>query len=358
MSKPTSINEKLTVAPATRTERLVAYRGSLRTWIARPTNQTFARNIGILLAVGIVFSLTTDRFLTVENLTNVLRQVSFVGIASCAVTLVMVAGGLDLSVGSVVAIAGVVAAKFAAEAGWPLPAAFAMGILAGGTFGSLNAFLVVGLRINPVISTLGPLYMGRGLALLLAGGEPVKGVPLAFNDLATSTIGPISTPVAIFVIVAAVLLLIERKTLLGRWAVASGGNTEAARLSGIPIDRTRITLYILSGLAAGIAGIFINSRVATGDPNSGVGFEFDVIVAVILGGTALAGGQGTIIGTVVAVFILGVLGNGLNLLGVESFSQYVVKGILLVFAVGIGEVLRGTRRTLTRLGRLSSLNSG
>jgi len=183
-------------------------------------------------------------------------------------------------------------------------------------------------------------------------------VPLAFNDLATSTIGPISTPVFIFVIVAAAMLFIERKTLLGRWAVASGGNPEAARLSGIPIDRTRITLYILSGLAAGIAGIFINSRVATGDPNSGVGFEFDVIVAVILGGTALSGGQGTIIGTVVAVFILGVLGNGLNLLGVESFSQYVVKGVLLVFAVGIGEVLRGTRGTLARLGRLSSLRSG
>ncbi len=358
MSKPTGVNDKLRIMPATRTERFPAYRTLFRMWAARPTNRTFARNIGILLLVGIVFSLTTDRFLTVENLTNVLRQVSFVGITSCAVTLVMVAGGLDLSVGSVVAIAGVVAAKFAADAGWPLGAAFGMGILAGAVFGSLNAFLVVGLRINPVISTLGTLYMGRGIALLLAGGEPVKGVPLAFNDLATSTIGPISTPVFIFVVVAAVMLFVERKTLLGRWAIASGGNPEAARLSGIPIDRTRIILYIFSGLAAGIAGIFINSRVATGDPNSGFGFEFDVIVAVILGGTALSGGQGTIIGTVVAVFILGILGNGLNLLGVESFSQYVVKGVLLVFAVGIGEVLRGTRGTLARLRLLSSLKSG
>src|SRR5260370_14088435 len=202
---------KLTAAPATRPERVAAFSASLRTWAARPTNQTFARNIGILLLVGIVFFRTSDRVLTVENLTNVLRQVSFVGITSCAVTLVMVAGGLDLSVGSVVAIAGVVAAKFAAQAGWPLPAAFGMGILAGGVFGSLNAFLVVGLRINPVISTLGTLYMGRGIALLLAGGEPVKGVPLSFNDLATSTIGPISTPVAIFVIVAPVMLLSERR---------------------------------------------------------------------------------------------------------------------------------------------------
>src|SRR5258706_1462726 len=211
MSKPTSINEKLTAMPATRTERIAALRGAVRTWTARPTNQTFARNIGILILVGVLFSLTTDRFFTVENLTNVLRQVSFVGITSCAVTLVMVAGGLDLSVGSVVAIAGVVAAKFAADAGWPLGAAFGMGILAGGVFGSLNAYLVVGLRVNPVISTLGTLYMGRGIALLLAGGEPVKGVPLAFNDLATSTIGPISTPVFIFAVGAASMLFYERK---------------------------------------------------------------------------------------------------------------------------------------------------
>src|SRR5260370_22000268 len=232
MSKPTTVNAAMA---ATRTDRVAGFRASVRTWAARPTNQTFARNIGILLLVGIVFSLTTDRFLTVENLTNVLRQVSFVGISSCAVTLVMVAGRLDLSVGSVVAIAGVVAAKFAADAGWPLGAAFGMGILAGGGFGSLNAFLVVSLRINPVISTLGTLYLGRRIALLLAGGEPVKGVPLTFNDLATSTIGPISTPVFIFAVVAAAMFFIERKTLLGRWAVASGGNTHPPPLPAIPL---------------------------------------------------------------------------------------------------------------------------
>src|SRR5260370_14996630 len=153
--------------------------------------------------------------------------------------------------------------------------------------------------------------MDRGIALLVVGGAPVKGVQLSVNDLATSPIGPISAPVAIFVIVAAVMLLIERRTLLGRWAVASGGNTEAARLSGIPVDRTRIILYILSGLAAGIAGIFINSRVATGDPNSGLEFEFDVIIAVILDGPALAAGQGTLLGTFVTVVILWVVGHAL-----------------------------------------------
>ena len=314
--------------------------GALQSWLGRPTNRTLALNVLILVGVGAALSLASDRFLTIENLANVARQVSFVGITASAVTLVMVAGGLDLSVGSVVAVAGVVAAKLAAEAGWPLPPAFLLGVVAGGVFGSLNAFLVVGMKINPVIATLGTLYIGRGMALLLAGGEPVKGVPLAFNDLATGTIGPLSLPLAIFAAVAIAMFVIERKTLLGRWAIASGGNSEAAQLSGIPINRTRILLYIFSGLAAGIAGILINSRVATGDPNSGSGFEFDVIVAIVLGGTALSGGQGSVVGTVVGVLIVGILGNGLNLLGVQSFSQYVVKGVVLIVAVGISEVLR------------------
>lgn len=321
---------------------------AVRTWVARPTNRTLLLNLGILVAVGFAISLATDRFLTAENLSNVVRQVSFVGIAACAVTLVMVAGGLDLSVGSVVAVAGVIAAMFAAEAGWPLPLSFLMGVLAGSVFGAVNAFLVVGMRINPVIATLGTLYIGRGMALLLAGGEPVKGVPLAFNDLATAKVGPLSLPVVIFIVVALAMLTLERKTLLGRWAIASGGNDEAAHLSGIPIDRTRAILYVLSGLAAGISGVLINSRVATGDPNSGTGFEFDVIVAVVLGGTALSGGRGTVIGTVIGVLIVGVLSNGLNLLGVQSFSQYVVKGLVLIIAVGMSQVFHQIGRMARR----------
>jgi ribose/xylose/arabinose/galactoside ABC-type transport system permease subunit len=312
----------------------------IRGWLARPTNRTLVLNLGIMIAVGVAISLATDRFFTFENLSNVARQVSFVGITASAVTLVMVSGGLDLSVGSVVAIAGVIAAKCVAEAGWPLELSFLAGVLAGGAVGVFNAFLVVGMRINPVIATLGTLYIARGAALLLADGEPVKGVPLAFNNLATAYVGPLSLPVLMFIGVAAVMLVIERKTLLGRWAIASGGNAEAARLSGIPIDRTRVILYIFAGLAAGLAGILINSRVATGDPNSGTGFEFDVIVAVVLGGTALSGGQGSVIGTVVGVLIVGELSNGLNLLGVQSFSQYIVKGVVLIIAVGMSQVIR------------------
>jgi ribose/xylose/arabinose/galactoside ABC-type transport system permease subunit len=320
----------------------------LQAWLTRPTSKSLVMNVAILLALCIWFSIDTSEFMSTENLSNLIRQVAFVGIAACVVTPVMVAGGLDLSIGSIVAVAGVVAAKFVADGTLPLGLAFGAGVVAGGLVGVINAFLVVAMRINPVIATLGTLYVGRGVANVIADGSPVTGVPISFNNLATSDVGPISTPVFIFVVVAIVMIVIERKTLLGRWVVASGGNEEAARLSGIPVNRTRAIFYILSGLAAGVAGILINSRVATGDPNSGTGFEFDVIVAVVLGGTAITGGVGTIIGAIVGVLIVGVLDNGLNLMGVDTFYQSIVLGTALIFAVGASAVFGGGWRGLLR----------
>jgi ribose/xylose/arabinose/galactoside ABC-type transport system permease subunit len=252
-------------------------------------------------------------------------------------------------VGATVAISGVTAALFVAHLGWPLWLSFLLGALAGAVVGTLNAFLVVVMRINPVIATLGTLYVGRGLANVLAGGSPVTGVPLAFDNLATAFVAHIPVPVLVFGVFAAIMIVIERKTLLGRWVVASGGNQEAARLAGIPVNRTRAIFYVLSGLAAGVTGILINSRIATGDPNSGLGFEFSVIVAVVLGGTAITGGQGTIIGSIIGVLIIGSLDNGLNLMGVNSFYQEIVLGIALIFAVGLGELLRGTWRSVSMM---------
>ncbi len=323
-------------------------RSSLTTWFARPTSKTLVMNVGILIALGIWFSIETSSFLATQNLTNLIRQVAFVGIAACAVTPVMIAGGLDLSIGATVAVAGVTAATLVAHSNWPLPLAFAAGVAAGGIVGSVNAFLVVVMRINSVIATLGTLYIGRGLANIVAGGSPVTGVPIQFNNLATSSVGPIPVPVLIFALIAATMIVVERKTLLGRWAIASGGNQEAARLSGIPVNRVRMIFYVVSGFAAGLTGILINSRIATGDPNSGTGFEFDVIVAVVLGGTAISGGQGTIVGSIVGVLIIGTLDNGLNLMGVDYFYQYVVLGSALIFAVGMGELLRRTWSSFSR----------
>jgi ribose/xylose/arabinose/galactoside ABC-type transport system permease subunit len=324
---------------------------SLQAWFTRPTSKTLVINVAILGAVATYFSFATDEFMSVENLTNLIRQVSFVGIAACAVTPVMVAGGLDLSIGATVAIAGVTAATLVAHVGWPLGLSFVFGALAGVVMGAVNAFLVVAMRINPVIATLGTLYVGRGLANVIAGGSSVTGVPIQFNNLATSSIAHIPVPVLVFAVSAAIMIVVERKTLLGRWAIASGGNQEAARLSGIPVNRTRAIFYVVSGLAAGVAGILINSRIATGDPNSGIGFEFDVIVAVVLGGTAITGGQGTIVGSLVGVLIIGALGNGLNLMGVDTFYQSIVNGCALIFAVGIGELLRHTWNLRTSIQR-------
>jgi ribose/xylose/arabinose/galactoside ABC-type transport system permease subunit len=322
---------------------------SIRVWLTQPTSKTLVINVGVLFGLFIWFSFATSGFMSVENQTNLIRQVSFVGIAACAVTPVMVAGGLDLSVGATVAISGVTAALFVAHLGWPLWLSFLLGALAGAVVGTLNAFLVVVMRINPVIATLGTLYVGRGLANVLAGGSPVTGVPLAFDNLATAFVAHIPVPVLVFGVFAAIMIVIERKTLLGRWVVASGGNQEAARLAGIPVNRTRAIFYVLSGLAAGVTGILINSRIATGDPNSGLGFEFSVIVAVVLGGTAITGGQGTIIGSIIGVLIIGSLDNGLNLMGVNSFYQEIVLGIALIFAVGLGELLRGTWRSVSMM---------
>jgi ribose/xylose/arabinose/galactoside ABC-type transport system permease subunit len=321
----------------------------LQVWLTRPTSKSLVMNLAILIGLCVWFSIDTSEFMTTENISNLIRQVAFVGIAACAVTPVMVAGGLDLSIGSIVAVAGVVAAKLAAAGTLALGPAFVAGVAAGGVVGAVNAFLVVGMRINPVIATLGTMYVGRGVANVIAGGSPVVGVPSSFNNLATGDVGPISTPVFIFAVIAIIMIIVERKTLLGRWVVASGGNEEAARLSGIPVNRTRATFYVLSGLAAGIAGILINSRVATGDPTSGTGFEFDVIVAVVLGGTAITGGVGTIVGAIVGVLIVGVLDNGLNLMGVDTFYQSIVLGTALIFAVGMSAVFgRGWRGLLRR----------
>jgi len=301
-------------------------------------------DLSVLIGLGIWFTFAIPQFLTSQNLTNLIGQVSFVGISACAVTLVMVAGGLDLSVGAIIAIAGVTAATLVAQHNWPLELAFVAGVFAGGVVGALNAFLIVAMRINAVIATLGSMYMVRGFANVLANGSPVTGVPIQFNNLATTYVGPVTVPVVIFAVIAAIMIVIERTTLLGRWAIASGGNPEAARLSGIPVNRTRAVFYVLSGLAAGVAGILVNSLVATGDPNSGTGFEFSVIVAVVLGGTAITGGQGNIIGSIVGVLIIGTLNDGLNLMGVSSFYQDIVLGAALIFAVGMGEMLRHTGR--------------
>lgn len=296
-------------------------------------------NVGLLVVLCVVLTFTADHFAEWNNIRNVLRAISVVGIVAAAMTLVMIAGGLDLSVGGVVAISGVTAALLA-KGGMPVLPAFVLGVCAGSVVGAVNAVLIVSLNLNSVIATLGTLYACRGIANLLTDGLPVNEVPPSWSELGTGFVLGVPTPAVILLAVIAALTVVQRRTLLGKHAIAVGSNFEAARLAGIRVDRVRIGLYVLSGTLAGLAGIIVSSQLSSGQPTAGTGLEFDAIVAAILGGTALTGGEGSVVGALLGALILGTLNNGLNLLGVQSFWQTVVQGVILVAAVGVDALVR------------------
>lgn len=298
-----------------------------------------ATTFAILVALCLLFALLDPNFLGVNNIQNVLRQVAVTAIVAAAVTLVMVSGGLDLSVGGVVALSGVSAA-LVVSTGLPVWIGFGVGVVVGLLVGLVNGLLVVGLGINSVIATLGTMTITRGIAQLMTNGSPVHQVPNDFRWLGTGFIGPVPVPVLIMVVVVVAFVVIQRSTLLGKFTFAIGSNVEAARLAGIKVNQVRIKVFVLAGGMAGLGGVILASRLNSGQPNAGLGLEFAVIVAAVLGGTSLAGGEGRVSGTLVGALIVAVLGNGLNLLGVQTFWQNVVEGIVLIAAVGLGILLR------------------
>lgn len=312
--------------------------------------------VGILLFITVVFTILNPRFISGFNLMYVLVQNSFVIISACAVTLLMISGQIDLSIGSTVCLAGM-AHAWLSRAGLPVGLSFLLAILVGLLVGLLNAVLVVRLKITPFIATLGTMYMGRGLSYLVSGGLVIReGLPDVFSYVGNESLGPVPYTIVALVAVVAVFLVLERRSVLGKYSVAIGGNRTAAMLSGIDTDRIVSTLYVLAGAFAGFAGVLMASRLGVGDPNIGIGFEFDVIVAVILGGTSLAGGEGSILGMIIGALIIGGLGNGLKLLNVFTFFQSIMKGFVLVLAVLLDQKLKlRLRRAGTgRAGRLGA----
>jgi ribose/xylose/arabinose/galactoside ABC-type transport system permease subunit len=305
--------------------------------------------VGILLFITVVFTILNPRFISGFNLMYVLIQNSFVIISACAVTLLMISGQIDLSIGSTVCLAGM-AHAWLSRAGLPVGLSFLLAILVGLLVGLINAVLVVRLKITPFIATLGTMYMGRGLSYLVSGGLVIReGLPDAFSYVGNESLGPVPYTIVALVAVVVVFLVLERRSVLGKYSVAIGGNRTAAMLSGIDTDRIVSTLYVLAGAFAGFAGVLMASRLGVGDPNIGIGFEFDVIVAVILGGTSLAGGEGSILGMIIGALIIGGLGNGLKLLNVFTFFQSIMKGIVLVLAVLLDQKLKlGLRRVGSR----------
>ena len=286
----------------------------------------------VILLVGLGLTLTTDTFLSVANLTNVARQVSINGILAVGVTFVLLTAGVDLSLGSVVALSGVTCATFAHPGEHPVFVPIAVGLLTGAACGLVNGVLVTRGGVAPFIVTLGMMTIARGLALIVSGGRPVANMSDELTALAGDFLG-LPIPVLCFAGVALAAWFFLRDFRLGRHIYAVGGNENAARAAGVPVERVKLFAYGLCGLLTGLAGVVLAARITTGQPNAGQAYELDAIAAVVIGGTSLAGGVGTITGTLLGVLLIGVINNGLDLQGVSSYYQAVIKGVIIVGAV-------------------------
>lgn len=290
--------------------------------------------LGGLIALCVVMTILSPYFLTFNNLFNVGTQIAVIAILALGQTFVIVSGGIDLSVGSVLALAGVVFGWATVVANLPLPMALVLGIGSGALAGLVNGLLITLGNLPPFIATLAMLSAARGLALVISGGVPLNPIPGAIRTLGSGDLfGFVPLPVILMLIMWALTVGFLRSTYSGRAMYAIGGNEEASRLSGINVYRQKLIIYTLSGLFAGIAGILLTARLASAQPQAAFTFELDAIAAVVIGGASLSGGVGSASGTVIGALILGVLRNGLNLLNVSSFWQQVVIGAVIALAV-------------------------
>lgn len=287
--------------------------------------------LGLALIV-IVLSVISDDFLTVSNIFNVLRQISINALIAFGMTFVILTGGIDLSVGSILALSSAITAGLMAG-GMDTTLAVLIGLLAGMAMGAVNGLIIAKGRVAPFIATLATMTVFRGLTLVYTEGKPITGLHPDFAMLGKGFFLEIPMPVIWMLISFAVLYFILRHTTFGRHVYALGSNEEATRLSGISTTRVKVWVYTISGLFAALSGIILASRLNSAQPTAGTAYELDAIAAVVLGGTSLAGGRGWIVGTLIGAMIIGVLDNGLNLLNVSSFYQSVVKGAVILVAV-------------------------
>jgi len=287
-----------------------------------------------LIAVCIGLAFLSPNFLSVSNSFDVMRQVSINAVIAFGMTLTILLGGIDLSVGSILAVSSVLAAM-TMKGGHGAGLAAGIALLAGAAMGSLNGVVIAKGKVAPFIATLGTMTLLRGAALVLSNGSPISGFPSQlFAMLGGGYVARlIPVPVVLMLAMFAVFWFVLRRTVFGRHVYATGGNAEAAKLSGVNTDRVQILVYTVSGAMAALAGVVLTSRLDSAQPTAGAGYELDAITAVVLGGTSLAGGRGWIFGTLVGALLIGVLNNGLNLMGVSAFYQQVVKGSVILLAV-------------------------
>jgi ribose transport system permease protein len=304
-----------------------------------------ARQLGTfagLLALCIVLWAATPHFLTVSNLLNVLEQTSINAIVAVGMTFVIISGGIDLSVGSVLAVSGIALAS-ALEGGVPAPAAIGLALATGTACGLANGVLITFGRLPPFIATLGMMSVARGAALMLAEGRPISGFTEGFRALATGRMLIVPAPVILTAVVYLIAHFVLARTVFGRATYAIGGNEEAARLSGVHVRFHKTAVYGVAGLTSAVAAILLTARLNSAQPTAGTMYELDAIAATVIGGTSLLGGEGTLVGALIGALIMGVLRNGLNLLNVSSFFQQVVIGAVIIGAVLIDMSLKRRR---------------
>jgi ribose transport system permease protein len=311
----------------TSSKRRLASSGAMQTILA------FAGLIVIFLA----FYLTTPYFRPFDNLVAILLATAVNGVLALGVTFVIITGGIDLSIGTVLTFSAVMTGVFIVDLGLPVPLGVLLGLLAGAACGLVNGFVIAKMKVPPFIATLGMMMMTKGLSLILSRSKPIYFMDTpAFNKIAMGSIIPgFNVPNAVLILFGAAIIasLILNKTILGRYTFAIGSNEEATRLSGVSVDVWKMAVYTLCGLFAGLGGVLMASRLDSAQPALGAGYELDAIAAVVIGGTSLSGGEGTILGTIIGAFIMSVLINGLRIRSVPQEWQMVVTGLIVIGAV-------------------------
>lgn len=293
-----------------------------------------------LIVVSVMMGFASDNFFSVNNIMNVLRQVSIVGILAVGMSFVILTGGIDLSVGAVMALVGTISAGLMVNSGLPPALALMIGLVLGLGIGLANGALVAWGRMPSIIVTLATMGMARGLALIYSGGYPISGLPSWVSWFGVGRVGIVPVPVIIMVVIYALAWVLLQRTAFGRHVYAIGGNETAAQLSGVKTRRVKLLVFGISGLTSALAAVILTGRLMSGQPNAGVGFELDAIAAVVLGGTAITGGRGLILGTLIGAVLLGILNNGLNLMGINPYLQDVIKGAIILLAIYIGREWR------------------
>ena len=291
----------------------------------------------VLVIMCIVLSFANDAFLSTANLMSIVKQISIQSIVAIGMTMIIITGNIDLSVGSIVAFGSVIAAMMM-KSGLPIPLAIVGTILCCGLLGLLTGGVTAKLKLHSFLVTLALMQAIRGLAQTMTGGYPIAGLPSSFGIIASGSIGPVPYLVIYMIVFYAFFIYLMKYTSFGRSIYAIGGNQESARLSGINIEKVKTLVFVISSLLCGVAGILLTAKVRSGDPTSASGWEMDTIAGAIIGGTSMAGGEGNLGGTIVGLLFIGILSNGMVLLGVNPYTQTVVKGLVIFLAVILNSI--------------------